>query len=188
PQLPTFRSAGQNTFFSYLAPSSDPTGTGTVFAHLTQTRLNPGLFYYIGGFGILGEVVWSRQEVQKGNAIATLTHQAAHVTASLVLGGKNGYEGATPTRPFDLATGALGALEVAVRWNWLKLDDATFPTYADPAKSVAKAQGLAIGVNYIPQRMLRFAADYEVTSFTGGKGTGDRNTEKLLVGRVQVNF
>jgi len=188
PLLPSFRSAGQNSFFSYLAPSSDPTGTGTVFAHLTQTRFNPGLFYYLGGFGALGEVVWSRQEVQKGNTIATLTHRAAHATVSYVFGGKNGYSGPTPTRSFDLRAGAPGALEVALRWNRLDIDEATFPTFADPGKSARSAQGFAVGANYVPHRMLHLSANYEATSFSGGKGTGDRNTEKFLGGRAQLNF
>ena len=188
PLLPTFRSAGQNTFFSYLAPSNDATGAGTVFAHLTQSRINPGLFYYVGGFGALGETVWSRQQVQKGNTIATLTHRAVHATVSYVFNGKNGYNGATPDRTFDLRNGSPARWRSRVRWNRIDIDEATFPTFADPAKSAKSAQGFAVGVNYVPHRALRLAADYEVTSFSGGKGTGDRNTEKFLAGRVQINF
>jgi phosphate-selective porin OprO/OprP len=140
----------------------------------------------------LSEAVWSQQEVRKGNATARLTNKAVHATASVVLGGTNGYDGATPTRPLDFAKGTPGALELAVRWNWLKIDDATFPNYADITKSASKAQGWAVAANYIPSRLWRLAVNYERTSFTGGAGTTaapkDRNTESVVIGRVQINF
>ncbi len=192
PLLGSYKTAGQNTFFSYLAPTSDPDGSKTVFAYLTQKRINPGIFYYYGPFGVLGEAVWSQQEVRKVNTTATLTNKAVHATASVVLGGKNGYDGATPSQPLDFAKGTLGALELAVRWNWLKIDDATFPNYADITKSASKAQGWAVAANYIPSRLWRLAVNYERTSFTGGAGTTaapkDRNTESVVIGRVQINF
>ncbi len=192
PLLGAYKTAGQNTFFSYLAPASDPDGSKTPFAYLTQKRLNPGIFYYYGSFGVLSEAVWSRQEVRKGNTTATLTNKAVHATASWVVGGKNGYDGATPFQPFDLGRGTLGALELVVRWNWLKIDDATFPNYADITKSATKAQGWAGGANYVPSRLLRLSVNYERTTFTGGAGTTtavkDRNTESVVIGRVQVNF
>jgi phosphate-selective porin OprO/OprP len=74
PLLGSYKTAGQNTFFSYLAPASDPDGSKTVFAYLTQKRINPGIFYYYGPLGVLGEAVWSQQEVRKGNATAKLTN------------------------------------------------------------------------------------------------------------------
>jgi phosphate-selective porin OprO/OprP len=204
PLLPTFRTAGQNTFFSYYAPSPDPTGAGTTFAHLTQRRLNPGLYYYFGPFGLLGEVVWSQQEVQKGNATAVLTHRAGHISGSYVIGGRNGFDGATPDRPFNLRTGDLGALELSARYNYLTVDDTQLadfiiadapPTSAfDPLKSATKAQGWAVGANFVPHRVLRFSTAYERTSFTGGAAAADkktvanRNTESVVFGRVQVNF
>ena len=192
PLLGSYRTAGLNTFFTYLAPANDTDGSKTAFAYLTQKRINPGIFYYYGPFGVLGEAVWSRQEVRKANTTATLTNKAAHATASVVLGGTNGYDGATPSHPLDFSKGTLGALELAVRWNWLKIDDATFPSYADPSKSASKAQGWAGAATYVPSRLWRLAVNYERTSFTGGAGTTtalkNRNTESVVIGRVQVNF
>jgi phosphate-selective porin OprO/OprP len=189
-QLPSFRTAGLNTFFTYLPPAADP--STTVFAHLTQSRINPGVYYYYGPLGLLSEAVWSKQAIQKGNTLASLTHRAVHATASVVLGGTNGYDGATPTHRFDPKTGDWGALELAVRWNWLKLDNATFPAYASILKSASEAQGWAGAVNFVPSRTLRFAVNYERTTFTGGAGTTatpkNRNTEAVIIGRVQVNF
>jgi len=212
PQLPSFRSGGQSTIFSYLTSTTDP--AGTVFAHLRQTRINPGLYYYIGPFGLLGEYVQSRQEVQKGNVTATLKHQAAHATASFVIGGKAGYEGATPTNRLDLAKGTLGALEIGVRWNYLKIDDASFgntadpaaPVFADEKRSVRKATGFAGALTYVPSRTVRFAVNFEQTRFTAGSSVSttttdpttmkttttttvaDRKIENALFGRAQVNF
>ena len=201
-QLPSYKSGGQNTIFAYNAPTTDTTGINTPFAHLRQTRINPGLFYYYGPIGILGEFVWSKQGVQKGNTIATLKHQAAHATASVVIGGRNGYNGATPNQNLDLKKGTLGALEIAVRWNYLKIDGATFgdsadptqPVFSDPTKNVSKAQAFAGGVNYIASRAVRLAVDFEQTRFTGGqvaadkKSVANRTNENVILGRLQLNF
>ena len=203
PLLPSYKSGGQNPIFSYNAPSGDTTGINTPFAHLRQTRFNPGLFYYYGPVGVLGEYVWSKQGLQKGNnPITSLKHQAAHVTASVVIGGRNGYAGATPDQNLDLKKGTWGALEIAVRWNWLKLDgasfgsttDATQPVFADATKSVSKAQAFAGGVNYLASRAVRLAVDFEQTRFTGGNVAADkktvvnRATENVIIGRLQLNF
>jgi phosphate-selective porin OprO/OprP len=201
-QLPSYKSGGQNTIFAYNAPATDTTGISTPFAHLRQTRINPGLFYYYGPVGVLGEYVWSKQGIQKGNTVGTLKHQAAHATASVVIGGRNGYNGATPNQNLDLKKGTLGALEIAVRWNYLKIDGATFgnsadatqPVYSDPTKNVSKAQAFAGGVNYIASRAVRLAVDFEQTRFTGGsvaadkKTVANRTTENVVIGRLQLNF
>ncbi|MES1158053.1 MAG: porin [Haliangium ochraceum] len=206
PQLPSFRSAGLNTFFSYLAPgagtAADPTGSGTSFAHLRQTRFNPGLYYYSGPFGMLAEVVQSSQQVQKGNTTATLTHRAAHATLSVVLGGKNAYEGPTPTTAFNRARGTWGAVEIAVRWSYLRISDATFgdpsdatrPVFADPLRSARKAQGLGAALTFILSRTVRAGLTFERTTFTGGLAAADKKTvvdrkpENAILGRLQLNF
>jgi phosphate-selective porin OprO/OprP len=202
PGLPTFRTAGQNAFFSYLAPSPDASGTGTTFAHLGATHVNPQLYYYCGPFGLLGEYLLSRQGVQKGNDTATLTHHAAHATATFAINGKEGYDGITPTVPFDPGQGAWGAVEIAARWSWLKIDPKTFadpnvPTsvsYADPLRNARQAQSWAVAVNYVPRRSFRLAVDFEQTRFEGGaaaadkKTVVDRKTENAVIGRAQINF
>jgi len=201
-QLPSYKSGGQNTIFAYSAPTGDATGISTPFAHLRQTRINPGLFYYYGPVGVLGEFVWSKQGIQKGNTIAALKHQAAHATVSFVIGGRAGYNGATPNQNLDLKKGTWGALEIAARWNTLKIDGATFGSTADPSqlvvsdltKNVSKAQAFAGGVNYLASRAVKLAVDFEQTRFTGGQVAADkktvvnRTTENVLIGRLQLNF
>jgi len=203
--LPSYKSGGQNTIISYVSSATDQ--TVTPFAHLRQTRLNPGLYYYYAGFGVLGEYVWDKQEVQKGNTTTNLTNQAVHATASFVINGKNGYDGATPNTVLDFTKGTWGALEIGVRWNYLKLDDAsisadaTKPTtaFVDGTKSPLKANAFAGAINYVPSRTFRLAVDFEQTRFTDGSsvkvtaptaGTfyANRKTENALLGRIQVNF
>ena len=115
-----------------------------------------------------------------------------------MIGGRNGYNGATPNQNLDLKNGTLGALEIAVRWNYLKIDSATFgdttqPVFSDPTKNVSKAQAFAGGVNYLASRAVKLAVDFEQTRFTGGQADADkktvnRTTENVLIGRLQLNF
>ena len=119
--LGSYKTAGQLTFFSYEAPASDTTGADTTFAHERASHLDPQVYYYVGPFGLLAEWVWSRLGVQKGNSTAVLTNQALHATASFVVGGKEGFDGPTPHRPFNPSGGDWGALELAARYTWLKV-------------------------------------------------------------------
>jgi phosphate-selective porin OprO/OprP len=184
--LPTFRSNGQNNIYAYLSSTTDL--NATVFALKRHSRLNPQLYYYKGPFGLLAEWVKEYQEVGKGNDTGALNHTAGHVTVSVAYGGDVTYEGVKPHRPLDLAHGSLGAVEVGVRYNRLDLDDVGFPTLADPTRSVTKAQGWGLASNWYPSRNLRVSANYERTNFTGGVRNGDRTTEKVALGRFQINF
>jgi phosphate-selective porin OprO/OprP len=196
--VPSFRTSGQSSFFQYQAPATDTTGALTTFTHERTTRVNPQLYYYYGPFGLLAEYLWVKQGVQRGSATAELTQQGAHATLSYTIGGTDGYEGATPEHNFEPAKGQWGALQLAARYGWVGFDDATFPVYANPVASVRSAQAFAGGVNWILQRSVRFAVNYEQVLFEGGAGTAasgmnpavvaDRLTEYLLLGRAQVNF
>jgi phosphate-selective porin OprO and OprP len=196
--LSPFRTGGQNRFFQYLAPV-DTTGVNTVFTHERATRINPQLYYYYEGIGLLAEYMWLKQGVQKGNTnIAQLTQQAAAVTASYTINGRENYDGTTPLVGFDRAKGAWGALVIAARWSWLKVDDATFPTYANPVASARSANAFGAAVSWVPRRTTRFAISYEQTRFEGGAGIAamgmapatitDRATEHVFIGRAQANF
>jgi phosphate-selective porin OprO/OprP len=196
--LAPYKTAGQNTFFQYLAPATDTTGAQTTFTHERASRLNPQLYYYYGPFGLLAEYVWLRQGVQKGTTTTQLTQKAAHATASFTIGGTEDYDGATPEHGFDPGAHHLGALQLAVRFGWLGIDDATFPTYANPLSSARTAKGIAGGANWVLRRSFRLGVLYEQTWFDGGAGTAatataaavmaNRPTEYLLQARAQVNF
>ncbi|HVT07407.1 MAG TPA: porin [Polyangia bacterium] len=184
--LPAFKSAGQQTIFSYLSSTTDP--TLTIVASGRHSRVNPQLYYYKGPFGLLAEWVREHQNIARGGASGALNNSSGHVTASVAIGGEVTYEGVKPRRALDLARGGYGALEIGFRYNWLRLDQAAFPTAADPNKSVAKADGYGVALNWQLSRNLKASANFEQTWFSGGAKNGNRKTEDLLVGRFQIAF
>jgi phosphate-selective porin OprO/OprP len=196
--LSPLKTTGQNTFFQYLAPATDTTGAQTVFTNERASRINPQLYYYYRSIGLLAEYLWLKQGVQKGNSTAELTQQSASATVSYSIGGVEAYDGVTPEHGFDPAAGRLGALQLAARFSWLGIDDATFPTYANPVASARSALAYAGGVTWVPRRSFHFSVHFEETRFKGGAGTAamgmnpavitNRPTEYVVIGRAQVNF
>lgn len=184
--LPSYKTPGQVNFFTYR---SDGTTAGTTVADGTHFRLSPQGYFYRGPFGLLTEYVISRQDVRRDVATATLEHKSWQVASSWVLaGGDASYRGVTPRHDFDLAAHTWGAFEIAARYSELKLDDATFPTFASITSSARSAKAWAGGLNWYLNRNLRLLFDYEVTRFQGGATTGDREDEKIFFSRFQIAF
>lgn len=187
--LGAFKTIGQNTIFSYLS-STDT--TQTVVALHRHTRLNPQLYYYFGPAGLEAEYLYERQAVDKNGIDTTVKNSAGHVTVAYVMGGDCSYEGPKVSNPVNLRGGGLGALQIGARYNWLSIDSAAFPSLADPTKSVAKAKGFGVVLNWYLTQSLRVAASYDQTGFTGGAKNGvasaDRTTERVLIGRLQVGY
>jgi phosphate-selective porin OprO and OprP len=187
PGLPSYRSAGQQTFFSYLV--NDDAVDATVIGKGKRTRLSPQGYYYYGGLGLLGEYVVSSTKVVKGANNATLTHKAWQAAASYVFGGKNAFEGVTVTAPFEPSKGTWGALELAARYNALLLDEDSFPTYANLARSAEKARAWGAAATWHWSRNIKLVVSFEQTHFEGGAAAnGDRKTENVLFQRVQAAF
>jgi phosphate-selective porin OprO/OprP len=185
--LGAFRTTDQNNFFQYLSSTTDT--SATVFAYDRHTRLNPQLFYYFGPVGLLADYVHEYQQVAKGGTVYSLKNAAAHGTLSYVYGGDETFEGVTPKHPVDMAAGHIGAIEVGVRYEWLKVDNAAFPTLADPTKSAREAQSLSGALNWYLSRNLRTNVNYAQTWFKGGAAMdGNRQTEKAVIARLQANF
>lgn len=184
--LPTFKSAGQQNIFTTLSSTTTP--AQTIFASGRHARVNPQLFYYNGPFGLLAEWVREHQGVARGSATGAYNNSAGHVTASVAIGGDVTYEGVKPRHALDLSQGQWGALELGVRYNWLNVDAAAFPTGADPTKSVSKARGYGVAANWQLSRNLKLSANFEQTWFSGGAKAADRKTEDVLIGRFQVAF
>src|SRR5262249_51624844 len=104
-------------------------------------------------------------------------------------------DGSTPFHGFDPAKGQWGALQIAARWSWLDVDDASFPIYANPVASATQAQAFGGVVTWGPRRAVHLAGSFEETRFDGGAGSGatptiigDRTTENVGIARTQVNF
>jgi phosphate-selective porin OprO/OprP len=179
--LPSFKTSGQATFFSY---SSGVTADGR------RLRLSPQAYYYWGPFGLLGEYVSSSQDVRKGADMATVKNSAWQLAASYVLTGeKASYKGVSPARPFDPKKGQWGAFELAARYSQLSVDKAAFDHgFADLKKAAKGANEWALGLNWYLNKNVKFSMNYESTAFDGGAASGDRKAEHAVMSRVQISF
>jgi len=180
--VPTYKSGGQQTFFTYNS------GVVTDGDH---SRLTPQAYWYWRRFGLMGEYVVSSQEVDKKPLSAQIDNTAWQIVGSVVLTGENAsYKGVIPRNNFDLRNGGWGAFELAARWNQLDVDrDAFRLGLSDPAKYAQRAQAWAVGLNWYLNPNIKIAIDFERTEFHGGaKNGGDREPENALLTRFQIAF
>jgi phosphate-selective porin OprO/OprP len=185
PTLPSFRTAGNQTFFSYLA---DGTAAGTALADGERLRLAPQLYLHSGPWYLLAEWTESRQEIRRDAARAELAHRAWQLAGSWAVTGERVTErGFAPRRPWERG-GGRGGLLLSVRYGELELDPDTFPTFADPSRSAAAAANLGVSLGWALHRSVKLVLDGEQTTFEGGAAGGDRETERALLARAQVSF
>jgi len=184
--LPSYRSPGQLVVFRYR---NDGTVAGTAIANGRRSRLTPQGYFYLGSFGLLGEYNFSWQEVTQAATTAKLMHSAWQLSGSFFLTGeKASFRSAAPRKSFDPEAHTWGALEIVARYGDLKIDNATFPTFANPASSIRREQAFGMGLNWYFLRAVKWSLDYERTSFTGGAALGDRETENALQTQFQLAF
>ncbi len=186
---PTYKTIGQQTFFTY--------STG-VSAHGERQRILPQGYYYWGPFGLLAEYVISSQQLQKGKTAERLDNSAWQVAASVVLTGeKASFTGVVPKHPFAPGQHQWGALELAGRVTGFKADAETFDNFgtaakpvifADKTKSPGEATSWGVGLNWYLNQSVKWMLDYEQTWFTGGASGGNRADEKVILSRIQVQF
>ncbi|MFO1519987.1 MAG: porin [bacterium] len=184
--LPSYKSIGQNTIFSFL---NDTTAAGTVFSDGKRYRISPQGYFYYGPFGLFGEYVRSTEKVNLAGAKKELTNTSWQVAASYVVTGeKNGWNGVTPKNPINPKKGHWGAFEIAGRYGEIEFDKAAFPTYADPTKSVRKAEAWGVGVNWYLNKNFKWALNFDQSRFKGGDKGGNRPTENALFTRLQIAY
>jgi phosphate-selective porin OprO/OprP len=188
PQLASYRTGGQQTWFRYISSTTTP--AGNVFADGRRQRLAPQAYFYTGPLGLHGEYINSWQAVSRaGFPTIKLKHSAWQATGSYFLTGeKNSWRSAAPKKPFDPKVGTFGAVEIAARYSELSIDDATFPAFANPASTPSRAKAWAVGINWYLARSIKAVVDYEHTTFTGGTATGEREAENLVATRLQYSF
>jgi phosphate-selective porin OprO/OprP len=179
-----FLTDGQQQLFAY---------TNGVVANGNHWRLSPQGYYYYGPFGFLGEYVISDQKISKGAASADLQNTAWQVAGSWVLTGEDAsYAGVTPKRPFDPRANRWGALQLAVRYAELDVDNNAFPTFANPATSASGAEAFAVGLNWYLNRNIRANASFSRTTFDGNinrkAATVVRQPENVIFTRLQLAF
>lgn len=187
PNLPTYRTAGQQSYFSYQTSTNK---ARTAFADGEQVRLAPQFYYSVGSFGLLGEYILSEQEVANATSSDSLDNTGWQLTASQVLTGESpSLRGVKPLRPCNPSQGDWGAFELVLRYSALEIDDQTFDAgYADRKKSASAAEAVGAGVNWYLTRNLKFAFHYEQTTFTDGAPDGDRPDEQVVIARAQIKF
>ncbi len=189
----SFKSDGQQSIGSYLTSTTDI--TQTVVAYGRHTHINPQLYYYNGPFGLLAEWVKEYQQVAEltttGSTFGTgaYNNTAGHVTVSGALGGDVDYEG---NQAAQAARSGRRHLRRAGAGLPLRLAERRQRGVSNRHRSDQvgpRGPGLRCGAQLAaePQRR-KVDGDYEQTSFTGGAKTGNRPTEKVLLGRFQVAF
>jgi len=186
PGLASYRTGGREIFFRYR---SDGTAPGTVVASGTRTRIAPQGYWYWKSLGVIGEYAIARHSLSAGSETSTLENTAWQAAANFVLTGEAaGYRGVNPSTVFNRADGGWGAFEVAGRVAGLRIDDETFPLFANPAQSARSAIAYTIGANWYLNRAVRFLASYERTQFEAALGAIERTAENVILTRVQVAF
>jgi phosphate-selective porin OprO/OprP len=185
--LPTYRSTGQQPIFSYVSVPNAMLPDATATALGNRWRVTPQFYWYLGPVGLLGEYVFSSQAVEHTGTVADIQNRAWNVTASFVMTMEHAsFEGVVPAHPVDFQSRSFGALELVLRYSELRIDDAAFPDFADPALSVHQARELAGGVNWYVTDHVRFMLTFHRTDYVGGAVGGDREPENVLLGRLQL--
>jgi phosphate-selective porin OprO/OprP len=199
-QAPTaFRTiAASGNFFAYRAVETGSPFAVAVAAEGERIRWSPQAYWYAGPVGVLGEYVFSQQDVHRdfttapGTASAKdeLHHTAWQVAASIALTGENAsYKGLIPASPFDPLEGTWGAFEVAGRYNEIDFDSDSFPVFANSALSAGRAQGWTAGLNWYLNRYVRAMVNFDHTWFNGGAPNGgDRPSEDTILTRLQLSY
>ena len=198
PYLPSYRSQGQISTFSYRAnTATGVTPNNATFADGERLRLAPQLYYYRGSFGFLGEYTQVKQDVSRtvgGITLSdTLTNSAWQGQFSwFITGEEEAYRGFTPQTTFQPGKSGIGAWELVARVQELDVDDDAFTSgansFANPLTAVSKITDYGIGVNWYPWNTVKFSLNYDLSSFEGGAATGDRPDERALFGRFAINY
>jgi phosphate-selective porin OprO/OprP len=188
PNLPTYKTAAQQTFFRYR---SDGTATGTTFAEGQHWRVGPQAYYYVGSVGFLTEYYVSSQKVRLGTKGADVQSTAWQVSGQWALTGeKESYRGiVSPRRNFDRKSGGWGGLELTTRVGQQTIDDSAFPVFANPSAAARTAFDSVVGMNWFLNRFVKLTGLYENIDFDGGAPNGgDRPAERGVFTRIQFAF
>lgn len=189
--LPTCVSPGGSQFFGY-------TTTGSVSDGI-RVRYSPQLYYTSGPLDVLAEYISSNQEVRTAavGSLRDVTNTAWQIEAGYVLTGENAsFRGVSPAGGGIGATG-WGAFQLVLRVSELSLDGGIFEAapvaFASRATSAESAFNLGIGINWWLDRNLRFAVNYDHTSFEAGGGRTavdpeDKEDEHVIRTRLQLVF
>ena len=198
PYLPSYRSQGQLSVFSYRAnTATGTTPNNATFSNGERLRLAPQLYYYRGSFGFLGEYTTVKQDVSRIvggiTRAGTLTNRAWQGQFSYFLTGEEeSFRGFTPGSTWQPGKAGTGAWELVARIQELDVDDAAFTgganSFANPQTAISKESAYGVGVNWYPWNTVKLSFNYDVTRFEGGAATGDRADEQAYFTRFAINY
>lgn len=187
--LPSYRTVGGNTFFSYAAPTGTPIAT-TARADGERLRFSPQLYWSIAAFDVLTEYVATTQHVAMGTtADDNITNTAWQVAVGYVITGeKASFKGVTPGN--SVGTDGWGAWQVVARFGVIEIDDTAFDNgYASRTSSASSATNVGVGMNWYLNRNLKLMLNYDRVVFEdGAAGNDDRETEQVIQSRIQFVF
>jgi phosphate-selective porin OprO and OprP len=200
--LPTYRTDGQQTFFSYRTGTIAGSPDGYTLSNGKHDRIGPQFYYYTGPFGLIGEYTKVTQELRRSRDTGTgtvtrtgkLSNDAWQLAASWLLTGEDAsFRSVTPSRSYGVNQPGWGAFELVARVSELDIDDDAFAggggSFANPSTRASKASEWVVGLNWYLSQNFRIAANYEQTKFDGGAPNGeDRDDEKVFLTRFQVAF
>jgi len=177
--LPTFRTSGQQTYFTY---ASGAVGEGK------RSRASPQAFYYHGPFGGYAEYVRSAGRVRHDLVAADLDHVAWQVAASWMLTGEAATDqGVRPRTNFDPGHHSWGAFQIGARYHQLTVDRAAVTLGLASPSSSRIAHAWTGGATWYLNPFVKWLFNVERTVFDASSSE-PRPPENLIVARAQLAF
>jgi phosphate-selective porin OprO and OprP len=130
------------------------------------TRWGLEIEYFLGPFHMRSEYLAGYfEKIESGNQSGDLDVDGFYVTLGYVLSGENAARDAAikPRSVFDPSKGGWGAWEVVGRYQILMTDDEILNLGL--ATGTDKAQSVTLGLNWFPNRHIRFQFNYDHTWF-----------------------
>jgi len=174
-RLLTLQTYGGQTFFSY---SPAATASGRV------QRVVPHLVWGFGPVSAYADAVWAREQIsgvevpsRAWSAIVTcvLTGEPA-VPLSFVV----------PRRPFDLAAGQPGAIELVAGAGEVRIASRAFPAFANPNTAMRGMIVHGAGMNWYPSRGVALLISYGHQIFSAAGTVPARPDENTVITRLQL--
>src|SRR5262249_6832561 len=146
-------------------------------------RVVPHLVWGFGPVSAYADAVWAREEIGG----LTVPSRAWSAIATCVLTGEPavplGF--VVPRRPFDLAAGRLGVIELVAGAGEVRIGSNAFPSLANPNTAM---QGMAVyggGLNWYPSRGVALLISYGHQFFSAAGTAPARADENTLITRLQ---